>query len=184
VDNDTLTSWAGLVTAAAALFAISEMRLQRVLGYRPELVVLPPELLLSPTQNTPAWSCSPKKVTNQAAQSQSAAVDCINVGIGVARNVEATWEFDRQLAVEQLSPLLADYGYSIWASEEDGLSKVELEQGSDSRVTIMDDLSAATRTPYLLPAQAPESVVHIPLPQTFPYCWVCIFTAAPKTRFS
>ena len=160
------TSWTGLHHRCRRAHSIVEMRLQRVFGYRPNSAFSLPSFDWRPHRGSPAWSCVPKRVDDHKDGARPAAVDCINVGVGVARNVEATWEFDRELAVEELSPLLANSGYSIWASEE-GLSRVDLEEGPDSRVTIMGDLSAATRAPYLLPAQSPENVIHIPLPPDY-----------------
>lgn len=143
------------------------MRRQRIAAYRPELVVLPPELRFHPGQHSPAWSCTSKTEPNERATSGSATVECINIGVGVARNVVGTWHFDRQLAVEELSPLLASRGYSIWHSEEAGYSRIELEEGPDSRVSIVGDVSAAIRAPYLLQVQGQEHVLRIPLPPDF-----------------
>jgi hypothetical protein len=169
VDNATLTTWTGLFTAAAALLAILEMRLQRIAGYKPELIVLAPALCLVPALGFPPWSCFREYVVNEASQKPALypGVDCINVGAGVARSVVATWEFDRQLAVEQLAPVLAKQGYFIWSSEDEGVSRIELEEGDQARVGIVGDLSAATHTPYLLPLQGPGNLLYIPLPPDF-----------------
>jgi hypothetical protein len=163
----TLTAWTGLLTAAAAFLAIFEMRRQRIEGYRPELIVLPPEFSLRPRQIGPVWNCTQKIRTEESAKPVPAAVECINIGAGVARSIVGTWEFDRQSAVEELSPLLAKRGYSIWHSESDGYSRIDLENGSEPGVSLVGDLSATTSIPYLQPAQTPENVLQIPPPPDF-----------------
>ena len=143
------------------------MRRQRIAGYKPELVVLPPKLSLGPSQLGRIWTSTSNLYTGEGAHSESVVIECINIGVGVARNVVATWEFDRQFAVEQLSPLLADRGFSIWHGEEDGCSKIEFEDGTEPRMSVAGDLSAGASVPYLLPAQAPENVFLVPLPPDF-----------------
>lgn len=163
----TLTAWTSLFTAVAVLLTIIEMRRQRIAGYRPELLVLPPELSLRPRQIGPTWNCTSRVRNDEGGEQGFAAVECINIGVGAARNIVGSWQFDRQLAVEQLSPLLANRGYSIWHSEVDGYSKIELEDDSEPHVAIIGDLAAATSVPYLQPTQARENVLYIPLPHDF-----------------
>ena len=169
MDNSTLTmlsSLVGLVTAVAALVTILEMKRQRVSSYKPELVLIPLTLRFEPSDGFPPLICRRKDTPFDRHDSLlSVSVDCINIGVGAARDLFATWEFDHQLAVAEVSPFVTHRGYSIWLDQ--GNTRIDFEEDGQTRMTSFTDLPVTSNTTYLLPVQAPENVFQIPLPPDY-----------------
>lgn len=161
-----VSSVAALVTAVAALVAILEMRRQRISSYKPELVLLPPKLRFEPSQDFPPLLC--RRTDTLASENKPprpVCVDCINVGVGAARDLLATWDFDHELAVAEISPFATHRGYSIWLDSSN--TRVDLEEDGHTRMTSFTDNKATAGAPYLLPVQGAENVFEIPIPPDY-----------------
>jgi len=161
-----LSSVGGLVTAVTALLTIVEMRRQRESSYKPEIVVIPPELRFEPSTGFPPLLCRRKDTpSSEPLSGVAASVDCVNVGAGAARDILASWEFDHQLAAADLSPFLSNRGFSVWLDNNN--TRIDFEENGQTRTTSFTDLHATTGVPFLLPAQSPETIFRVPLPPDY-----------------
>lgn len=164
-----LVDFAGLVTAAAALLAILEMKKQRESSYKPELVLLPPRYLrVEGSAGFPPFVFGTDEEHPELLREpllNPVLAECINVGAGAARDLRATWEFDYQQAIAKLSPLLEHHGLRI--RFDHGSRRIEYEVNGELRIASFTTPQLSVSAPYLLPAGALESIFSIRLPSDF-----------------
>lgn len=103
-----VTAIAALLTGIATFLSIREMRLQRRVQYHPELVVQDLDLRAvrraDPSSREIAFAPIEGPLTNGDPWRGDVPISVHNVGSGVARDVEASWSFDRLAFAKLLAP--------------------------------------------------------------------------------
>lgn len=164
-----LSSFAGLITAIAALVTVLEMKRQRESGYKPDLVVVSPvSLQYKGTAGFPPFTTGtiddPPTETKRWSAFQCH-VDCINIGAGAARDLNAIWRFNRQGAIECIAASLANRKYRIWLDSD--VTRLDFEEDGRSVMTIFTDPLTRWSAPFLFPGKSPENVFRLRLPPDY-----------------
>lgn len=151
-----LSSLAALITAAAALLTVLEMKRQRTTLYRPDLTVPSAPLFVysgsySPIGNTVHCSIQRHKLPDEPPlELPLLELDCYNIGLGAAKNVQIAWNLDLKAILEVLNRVAQPHGKSV--------AQHEL---SNSMLLLPHVI------PYVLPAQTLDVPARIRLPYEY-----------------
>jgi|GEM_PF-3548570 len=167
---------AALITAIATLLTINEMRKQRKSSLIPELTFPKNHFFIywfNPNKGVPLfWSKNeiekPEKDVHSAPSTKSyfnVKIECFNVGFGVAKEVEISWDFDIKNFINVLKELddgnkfkfaLSEDAYlRIHSSDLDYLSILNRENFEPSEIR------------YLLPAQMVKEPTLLRIPSEY-----------------
>ncbi len=149
---------ASLLTAMAALLTILEMRRQRVISYKPQLTLAPPRLHFERSSAAPGFlpvACRRDDVSPDTSRPGHPLVDCVNVGLGGARDLVATWSFDPQALVAAASPFLSSTAYTV--SLDSAGFVVNFEENHELQSTHFLHAQSHAETRLLLPLQSSQS---------------------------
>ena len=170
----TLTDWitlissiATLATAVAALLTIREMRAQRRSIYRPEIAFLrtPVNLYWSDDKLLGApLVCTSQQGKSAAGLDPFVLIEGRNVGLGAGTNLEATWHFDVNDAIQTIDRLDAQQRFKIW-NDENGQIEFNFERPSPRMVAMRHSVLA--HTPYMLPVHVSSDPIQISVPWAY-----------------
>lgn len=161
---ELLTSVVGLVTAAAALLTILEMRRQRASAYKPDLLVEGANLrVLARPGDTPELARI-QQSTSGPGFPHSVCLDLFNLGVGAAKRVSARWHFDFQALLEGLSRWRAPT--EPWA-ELRGDRVLQFVNASGPRSTHMLEAQLRSASAFLLPASSRSESHELRLPPAY-----------------
>jgi hypothetical protein len=114
-----ITAVAALLTGLATLYSIYELRVQRRVQHRPEIVAEDVQfraLRLKGDQSPPIVTLAAfgSAAQNQADWLGHLPVGLRNIGTGAARDVTVTWSYDRHQFAELLAPYDDAIGGNVW----------------------------------------------------------------------
>jgi hypothetical protein len=164
-----LASLTALVTAVAAFLTVLEMRRQRITLYRPDLAVLSAPLFVYAGTYSNLGNgvhCSPRRYdlpadAPKALPSASLHLDCFNLGLGAAKDVQVKWSFDIAEIARILDRLAKPHGMSVECRSN---SLVLLDAEHEPRVGIWTRGLPMQTLPYVLPVQVHADPQHIEVP--------------------
>lgn len=142
---------ATLVTAAAALFVILEMRWQRQSGYKPDLLVTGFAFNLKELE-LGVFSDGTEEIADAMLHPKYFRSECANVGVGYAKSIQLFWQYDALAFIARIAHLDPKIGAAIQL--DSGMLQIE----KPMRVTHMVSNQNHAAISFI----APGSTIAIP----------------------
>lgn len=173
-----ISSVGTLVAAFLAYFSIREVRLQRVQQFQPRLTPIS-AYFGTITEQKIAWKLPENpngSYSEHSKQSADYSLPLINVGNGVAADIEITWTVDLENWMQSINTLSAHTGAGIGIQKEGSLLSILVD--GDSKSTMNLDITMKQNIEYVLPVVASklDNRITVPLPiqaliQTYYECY-------------
>jgi hypothetical protein len=163
------SSLAALLTAIIVFFTLIEMQRQRESSYKPDLVFKPIDYSFSANFTCPLEYRISSEIDNdegnKAQYNPSAKI--YNIGLGPAKNLCLTFDFDYQKAIRLVKELTenVDGNFGLTISLEDMFLKIVIKDGGCTWVEITNDLRLDED--YLLPVSTVKEPTVLSAPHSY-----------------
>ncbi|MBW1780965.1 MAG: hypothetical protein JRL30_09525 [Deltaproteobacteria bacterium] len=161
----SISSVAALVTAIIVFFTLLEMIRQRQSSYKPDLVFKPLRFSVSAdTFDTLQYTISTEDSGDNSEQGHHDPNGKVfNIGLGSAKNLRFTWQFDHEKAIERVKKLNVELGLTTNVKD-----KILIIKAKTSSVYISLENDFLQSIDYLLPV----SITNQPVIMQIPSCYV------------
>lgn len=161
-----ISSIGALLTAIVALCTLFELFKQRKSSYKPDLCILKSHFDIKGPGLGEAnlalnWSePSPSENTRILGTS----LTLVNIGFGAAKNIEAKWNFNSNLLIQEINQLAQKYYMAFYIEEEDGY--ISIKSKTSKVYTVSSELDSYNFE-YLLPHTNNQIGRELALPSSY-----------------
>lgn len=159
-----ISSVAAFVTAIIVFFTLLEMIRQRQSSYMPDLVCKPLQFSVSADiTDTLKYTISSKdNGDNRDQDHRDPQGKIFNIGLGSAKNLNLTWRFDHEKAIEDVKRLNLELDLALFI--KDNFMIIKCESGG---IYINLAIAYLKSIDYILPVSITNQPVSIPIPSCY-----------------